>query len=416
MSENATGSRLDQLAEDLAEDHLVVDPVMANGHYADYVEVLSDDIDAAPWPMYVAVVGRLPGDELPPEPGQVAQLLHQRIGEDGVYIVASDGMADIIAPGVEELWSTAVSNARSDVGREFQGGPTAAANAHVMAALAPEIGLGDDADSVDAAVDDMIAAVEAEPWLLRREFDLDTIDFGSTRNPADPDVVSVVAVGLGLLVALVIGRVLSWRVGIAGRPEQRRTKAPRPTPTSTTPVSPVTPILRAARKRLDAIGAVPDTDGDDRLAALVSEHWSRIEQHADAARALLDTSDMADAVAARYFADRAAAAARRVHDGREPAWTRPCYFDPRHDAGTEDVELPGADGMTVPGCTMCARRVDEGELPDAVSVLVRSREVPYYTRTDVWSATGFGALRDDVTDLVLAGGRGGQKPPRAVRE
>lgn len=409
-------ARIDDLAQRLADDHVIVEPVAANGHHADYVEVLSDDVDAAPFPMYIAVVGRIPGDELPPEPGQVAQSLHRRIGEDGVYIVAVDSTTEIIAPGVEEIWSIAVSNARYDATRALDGRTTAAADAHVLAALAPEVGRGDDVQLVQDAVADIVAEVENEPMFLRREFDLNDIDFGSAPHPGDPDVVSVLTVGIGLLVALAVGRVLSWRVAVAARPERRRVATSRSAVSTSGPLrQAVTPVLDAARQRLDAIGTVPDTDGDDRLAALVAANWPRIERRAEAARALLDTDDMADAVAARFLADQAATAARGVRAGKEPEWRRPCYFDPRHDAATERVELPGADGVTVPGCRACARRVDEDELPDAVPVRVRTREVPFYTRADVWAATGFGALRDDVADLVLAGARGGRRLPKELR-
>jgi hypothetical protein len=398
MTTEPAASRLDAIAQDLVDDHLFVDEVATNEHYSDYVQLLADDIDAAPWPMYIAVIEPIPGDKLLPEAGQIAQLLHRRIGEDGVYIVTSPGSNEIITPGIEGISTVDVSLAESDVMYATEVITTDATSAHLLASLAPVVETDYQSPEAREAIDAHVEEIESTPFLARTDVDLDNVGLGAGRVEGNPDTYWLAVVAVGVLVALVVGRIWSWAT--AG-PTARQEPIPLPE-------------LDKARNRLDSIGDIPEFEGDDRLAGLVSEHWPRIENLAAASRALLTTTDSADAVGAEYFATAAAKAADRIRAGKVPAWNRPCYFDPRHRGNTEDVDFPGTDGLTVPGCDACAKRIDAGKLPDTVMVGKRGRRVPYYTRSDVWSATGFGALRDDAPDLVLAGCRGGKRVPKGV--
>jgi hypothetical protein len=55
--------------------------------------------------------------------------------------------------------------------------------------------------------------------------------------------------------------------------------------------------------------------------------------------------------------------------------------------------------VTIPACTDCAALLGDGKAPP----VLQDRGRPYWDRDTVWARTGFGAIDDDVADIVLAG-------------
>ena len=86
----------------------------------------------------------------------------------------------------------------------------------------------------------------------------------------------------------------------------------------------------------------------------------------------------------------------------------PCFFDPTHQPGTRTVTWQ--DGVEVPACTHCAQALAKGRRPLGLRVwrkagrFGRDREIVSYWDLDPEDsrmvATGFGALSDDLPELV----------------
>jgi len=76
----------------------------------------------------------------------------------------------------------------------------------------------------------------------------------------------------------------------------------------------------------------------------------------------------------------------------------PCFFDPTHKPGTQQVSW---DDVEVPACKLCAARMANGQTPRGLYV----KSVPYWTLNPKESplvATGFGALSDDLPERIVA--------------
>jgi uncharacterized membrane protein YgcG len=68
-------------------------------------------------------------------------------------------------------------------------------------------------------------------------------------------------------------------------------------------------------------------------------------------------------------------------DGREPPErSSPCFFDPRHGPSVRYVDWapPHGESRRVPACETDARRVEEGEEPEAREVTVGGERMPYW--------------------------------------
>ncbi|MET7278330.1 hypothetical protein ABZS29_08880 [Kribbella sp. NPDC005582] len=76
----------------------------------------------------------------------------------------------------------------------------------------------------------------------------------------------------------------------------------------------------------------------------------------------------------------------------------PCFFNPIHKSGTQQVDW---DGVEVPACRLCEARIAKDETPRGLFV----KSVPYWTLDPEKSplvATGFGALSDDLPERIIA--------------
>jgi hypothetical protein len=86
--------------------------------------------------------------------------------------------------------------------------------------------------------------------------------------------------------------------------------------------------------------------------------------------------------------------ARHRLDGKEPPERRsPCFFNPRHGPSDREVSWAPDHGepRLVPACEADARRVEEGEEPQAREVLVNGERVPYWNAGPMYApfAGGF---------------------------
>lgn len=137
----------------------------------------------------------------------------------------------------------------------------------------------------------------------------------------------------------------------------------------------------------------------DRVAKPTSEQLDRrddADRRLVAARKLRsDDPDELLSVAGALVLARQAESSARGADVKPP-----CFFDPTHKPGTEQVTW---DDVEVPACKMCANRMAKGQTPRGLRVTRRRESVPYWTLDPEDSpmvATGFGALTDDLPERV----------------
>lgn len=94
---------------------------------------------------------------------------------------------------------------------------------------------------------------------------------------------------------------------------------------------------------------------------------------------------------------------------RAPAAVPLCFFNPLHGVSARRISwrpIGQRQVLSVRGCAECAKRVRRRRQPDALTCHVHGRDVPYYEidpKQSVWAATGYGQLRDDLIERVLAG-------------
>jgi hypothetical protein len=131
----------------------------------------------------------------------------------------------------------------------------------------------------------------------------------------------------------------------------------------------------------------------------------------DAAERTLDRSrditDLAGALVLVREGRDALGAARAAARGKKPPATVPlCFFNPLHGISARTVvwQPPGEwGGIKVRSCDECAKRVRRRQQPDALCCQVHGHDIPYYRVHNVWAATGYGQLCDDLIERVLAG-------------
>ncbi|AYY14411.1 hypothetical protein EF847_18655 [Actinobacteria bacterium YIM 96077] len=410
--------RMDQIVELLDDDPIVMDRAMGNGDAAAVRELLRSDLDDFPHQAYVVLVNRLPGDDLPRreddpfmEPEEMARLLHNRIGEDALYVVGIDQTVHAIAPGLDDVAPEDAGIALHGATYEVDGELTPAAEARAYLWLAPQIRDPFAPDNEEIAVD-AVAELAEDPLMLRTKVDFfaSEAERELTASPSktSPDRPHV-AVGIvaAITVAVVANAYLNHRAA-------RQAAIGEPTD-----VAPARERFQAALAELDRWRREPETDplatapggppGEGEHAPETDAgHRERVRTYADAALALRHSDDPADIVGGAVLAEYAVAAARE--GPQDPP--RPCFLNPMHGEHATTTPVPGdPSSVRVPACERCAGAVQRGELPDILRIRDGRKVQPYYHRQDVWSVSGCGALRDDVADLVLAGARAGTALP-----
>src|SRR5215470_2832339 len=131
---------------------------------------------------------------------------------------------------------------------------------------------------------------------------------------------------------------------------------------------------------------------EEQSAALTA--YERGTAALDAANRVKDMGAVSRAIAeGQYHLARAdALAAGQPEPERRPS----CFFDPRHGMSVRDVYWTppdGGPGRTVPACSDCARKVDQGIQPELRNVEVNGAPVSYVNAgfaPAYWGGFGFG--------------------------
>ena len=169
------------------------------------------------------------------------------------------------------------------------------------------------------------------------------------------------------------------------------------------------PWITAARRRSTAVPVVAPAGldstalGEQARAALVELSGAlaaadgppppAFDGYAAASKLLEDAHGPVEFVAALELM-RAATGALTGRPGP------PCFFDPRHGAGTKRTRWRlGLHDTRIPACGACAKAVAQGRTPPALA----DRGRPYFERDTLWARTGFGAIDEALPARVLAG-------------
>lgn len=357
-SASSARSRAAYYARRLASDALFVSPSLVRIAPAAELDRLRRQIRAMPFPTYVALVPRFddePGlrtlDDLP-------GLLRERMGKDGLYLVA-DGSGFSLDAGAYGVTTRGdvrrVSIVASDAVPRHLGPVARVSFALRHLATGAAATRSNDAER---------AADDARPWWI----------FGGAAL-----VGFVVPLGI---VAVTPGARARRRLRRAERPAREE----RPATVSTAPDRSAS-RQQAQERTAELARAVAEADAPTDIAMRAYEAASAVLSRRDAEPIDFVGADVLATIGLEALAGR--------------TW-RPCFFDPRHGEGdTATTWRRGADDATLPTCGACAKDVERGRTPASLP----DRGAPYWERDTLWARTGFGAIDDRIADVVLAGGR-----------
>ncbi|WP_114423566.1 hypothetical protein [Nocardioides houyundeii] len=396
---DALGEIVDQLAEALREDPVLVDPVFGNGRTDEVHEALGDVVDGLGFPAYVVMVPRPPGLSANDPDRELATLLHEEIGGAGLYAV----MTDPVGYGETLAGFGAVPDPSARFGIELGLYPDGGADADLSAA------------GVVARELDLVAALDAGVPVSQQQFET-YAEQAVWRDPPEWDqeyevpttgayavFTTMAFVAVAGCAWLVLRNLARWR---ETAPETRQPGlATGPAPRGEGPAQ----VRARAEAELDdlaqQLAATAGTAQPDDVRVLVDGSY-------DTARAVLertgsnaeDLDDLVGALVLTRVAGRALTARRR----RTTPY-RPCFFDPRHGEGVRERTVPVGDReLTVPACGTCGQTGgqaddqahDQAPRPMLLPGGLLGRERPWYELDTVWARTGYGAFVDDLWDHV----------------
>ena len=399
---------VDELAARLQQDPVVVQQLMGNGQRDAVDAALTDLAASADYPVYVALVNPPAGLQGDDPSGELASLLHARIGEDGLYIVSADpDVGDVswqtYGAGVPAKYDLIGVNEPPD-SSEYAPRQSAA---------------GDVAELVATAANDLrpLPGNQLEDY---RTGDLWVRAASGQAREVDPPtsgtyavVTTSLALGLTVTTFVVLRTIARWRE-LAPAQAPKRSARPEPAPRRQEPrrpggfLMPHGPEVRAAVEReLDGLASA--IDKAHRRRTVSAETMQTVEGSRTSAEAVLadlpavvgDRSPaLLDAVGALVLVRTARAAVDRPD---APAY-RACFINPCHGKGDHLLAAPaGTDEVELPVCRLCHRDADRPERYDPLLVVGRwGRARPYYDGDSVWARTGYGAFTDELWREVSA--------------
>lgn len=396
---------VDGLVAALRVDPVVVDQTMGDGDAAGAHDLLTSQVRKVGFPVYVALVSR-PVDDPTSDSDRAALItaLHRKLDRPGLYVVATTDHADDVEGFGIPADPTLVDVARFSATDQLQKllpkddypGPVAQAQLAVLTAQ--------HADRMRPARDYGVPSVVPRAELRRiagSRYGQPTPDVDNHHaysNRADiADRWLAGGAGFGFVAPLVLlllrGRWPGWA------PSQRLPKRPtsRGVPAAPDRVRPAE-VRALARREVDRLaGAIAGAD----VRRARPEWWDRADRAREAAEKVQASDDLADQVGAVVLArtgrrDLARAIGRR-RDTRQDRPYHCCFFNPLHDEGVQQATWRQGDSeLRIPVCHAC-RAVEDGGAPNALKI----GRKPYYERDDLWARTGYGALVDDLADVVL---------------
>jgi hypothetical protein len=376
----------------------VVQQLLGNGRTDAVDAALTALVEDADYPIYVALVNTPPGlrEDQPEE--ELASLLHARIGDDGLYVVAADPDSGWVSwesygadvPQKYDLYGVnPAPNNGEDAPDQSAGGRAAEV---VATALNDGRPLPQDQLDEYRTGDLWVQAASGEAALVE--------------PPSDGTyavVTTSVALAVGLAAFVVLRTAARWRELAPEAPRERRRP---PSGAARTTTSPPPATVRAdAERELDQL--VRALARAHRREAPPLEVQQLVDGSRATAEALLSDLPEAPSPGSDAWLDAVGALvlvriARRAIDAPgEPAY-RPCFFNPTHGRGKHELATTAGDSeVTVPVCRPCQRDAERGEPVDSLLADRRwGAPEPYFEGDSVWARTGYGALADDLWRAV----------------
>ena len=405
------GDLADALAQSLADDPVHV-TAAAEARVPDAAAAqLREKAQSLPYPVHVILVD----DALNEESGsELVDLLADRVGEDGVYLVASP--YGRLSSAVVEHGTEALDGAQEAIASTQGSGSGYEGVRLVSTAL--------DALAKDAGVEGM-SGENGEQGTSDRADGTGEGSTGQSSEPLDgPDfsadqlVVGVLLAGIVVAAAVfaVVGLVTRRRAARLALPPRVRMPADLLRDAAQMQRSRIRAALIedtlgiAARLRaLDARGLPAEQADEVRRGLDAYTFAGRLVDADDVTRAdlagalvlLTEAGDAVDAAEAAAAGGRQSAAGGRRGASRADA-ARLCTVDPTHGASSARARLPrGAGAGTTPPlpvCAPCQRDLAAGRTP----AWLHDRGRPYVERDTVWSRTRFGAEDGDLVEMIGA--------------
>lgn len=392
------GDAIDQLAEQLRSDPVVVDVAMGDGRAAEHDDRLTALVKQLPFKAYVALVEQpdgLPAGSAAELPG----LLHRRIGEPGLYVVdTTDGIFtfEVFGSDLPQLRDT-FHGTLDEVGRRVAtqhdvrsvvlNGPLAAEVLLRTAASGDRALTEADVVELSERADELYSAA----WWREPQQDRSRL-YEAQMSVGWPWVAgTVMAWAVFCLVLLLLRNLVPQRTG-------RRVDLSRLRTHATSQVAALAEAL--AETDWDAVA---DRDAGDR-AGLAR----------DAAEPLLESDHLTDLVGAQVLA-LTGLRDLEIARGAADQLYRACFVDPRHGEATGQMRWRlGQGDAQVPVCGRCREADAKGTPPQPMprerhGELRRVDPRAWFEVDDVWTRTGFGALTDEFAGDVLTAHRRGRR-------
>jgi uncharacterized membrane protein YgcG len=314
---------------------------------------------------------------------QEAQLKRQ-IGGDNIYLVVAPSGASGYNSAMSKIISDLSGHGQFTVGfldsrlRHFGAYNSGMLPPHGAAAIATRVVQQHQADqNIDAALTDFVTDVQQQAGT----------GSGEAAGGAASHTLRNVLIVLGIIVVLaLLGFYVIWRP--IRRRRQQELKDAR--------LAAQDDLIALSTRLTDhnsdvSIQSNPEA-AEEQAAALAA--YERGTAVLDAARGVKDMGAVSRAIAAGQYhlACAEALAAGQPRPERRPS----CFFDPRHGMSVRDVywtPAGGGPGRTVPACSACAHKVDNGIEPDLRNVEVNGTPVSYVNAgfaPAYWGGFGFG--------------------------
>ncbi len=373
----------------LGKAPLFVDPALADAVPAAKRRAVLRAIEAAPVPVFVALVPLTKGDRYGGDGRRFLDVVHGRLSENGVYVTAEEGLLKQSGFGIdEEKLQLSKASTVGNFESEDRDQPDIEKVLRFVKALgAPRLDAR--AQKVRDRLDARSGSYSVGPV---------RVDRGSRSNDDGAGWLGVLLVLAGLLVAG--GLVLRWRRGRHARPEEEEPLIPRRIFEHARSAQ-AEELREDIEEQLVVFSEEIDKRPTPRTPGGTSAQQSGLDAYTAARRVLQSDPGMVDLVGALVLTHdgaRALAEAQALEAGRNPPRpVRLCFFDPRHGAATGEIARGFA--VSVPACAECRRALQAGGAP---SPLLDDGE-PWFESDSLWAKTGFGVFSDKLATRVLGG-------------
>ncbi|TDD92551.1 hypothetical protein E1293_00815 [Actinomadura darangshiensis] len=402
LNEPSPGERL---AAALRRSPLYVDSSLASALPAAERRRLLGKLKKAPAPVFIVLVPLVKGGTWT-DAEQLATVVHDRLGRDGIFITFdddTDGLSGREWGGDHHALDAAGA---VNIDRTLREAPLAAKLSRVADLLIS----GTAEQEYDRLSDELSERVNARKTT--------SPDGTPKANGSEQDDGGLAwALGAGAAGVAVVGAAgfLLWRRRrmASVRREGHGLLMPR-TVFATASRATEDQLREQASREVIAFGelldetSVPTTGERTRtLMARALDAYQAAGKTLDAARG---APDLAGVLVVLDQGRDALASAQAVADGKPEIPPVPlCFFNPLHGDATNKLDwrpLGSRKRLRVQTCRPCARAARDKQTPDVLTDHRDGREVPYYEADptqSVWAETGYGQLREDLIPRILRG-------------